>query len=227
MTSVTVPLLALVSVVGSFALCIFLWKTGAFDGLIALIGGKVAAPAASPVQAPPTSSHPSPAATTPTEPPYCPDGSGRCTSDEYPVVPPVGYPPGCKKGQISASAYERYQNFQQVKISIPIFGPLINGMSQCVGGAATRKPTQGASAALQSATWRLKQATAVWQDAYTNYLNMAAPIVLRASKDLFAQDGFINVTAEYAALPLVQAAHLLIAPMIGLLLISIVLVWAV
>ena len=240
MPQVYAPMLMTVLVVAMFGLIAWMFTSGVLDEFYAWINKEIwaLAPPSWPRPVPPTADTPSSGdepgpdptpAPTPesSDPPWCPDGSGTCESDDKPVVPPVGYPPGCEKDDISVNTFNHRQTWDRWTTIIPIFGPLFNGISMCTGGGATRDPQQGATDALQEAMFSLKQAGAVWEDAYVNLLDELGPTVLRVSKDIFSSDGLINMTAEAAAMPLVQAARLLIAPMLGLLVCSLLLVWAV
>jgi len=243
MAEVYAPLLVLVLIVGMLALGVWIFKSGILDGVQGGINKEIWSlappswprPDAPPSESPPAGSEPAPTpaptAGSPTpsgpDPPWCPDGSGKCSSDDTPVVPPVGYPPGCKKGEISPSAFNRKMHWDRWTTIIPVFGPLANGISLCTGGGATRDPGQDATDALSDADFSLRHATAIWQDAYVQVLKDLGPTVLRVSKDVFGPHGLMEATAEAAALPLVQAARLLIAPMFALLVCSFMLVWAV
>ena len=241
MTEVYAPVLMLVLIVALVALGVWLAKSHVLDGVQAWINKEIWSfappswprPDAPPAQPDPTptpqpTAAPTPQAPTPGgDPPWCPDGSGTCHSDDTPKVPPVGYPPGCEKGEISESAFNRKMLWDRWTTIIPVFGPLANGISLCTGGGATRDPGQDAADALSDANFSLRHATAIWQDAYVEALKDLGPTVLRATKDVFGPSGLMQATAEAAALPLVQAARLLIAPMLALLICSFMLVWAV
>ena len=247
MPTVYAPVLVLICIVALLGLGVWIFKSGAMDGLYSWINKEVwaIAPPSWPRPVPPTAdnapptSEDSPAASPVPDPtgspaasggggrPRCPDGSGTCESDDTPRVPPVGYPPGCGKDDISVETFNRRQTWNRWTTAVPIFGPMINGISLAMDGGATHDPSQQANDALQNANFSLQQANAIWQDAYVNYLTQIGPTVLRVTKDVFGADGMISVTAEAAALPLVQAAHLLVAPMLGLLVCSLILVWAV
>ena len=235
MSNVSRPVIGLVLLVGVLAFFVWVARSGVLDGFINWLSNwieKVAPPSWSP---PPKGDDPEPTPVgapvgSPTtaapqhavDPPWCPDGSGMCTTDDTPIVPPVPYPPECSKDNISVEAFKSADRWSKWTPSIPLFGPLVNGM---VFAGGFTDPTMGSYYAAADASLHLKQAVAIWQDAYVNYLRQIGPTVLRVTKDLFTSDGFIETTAQAAALPLVQAAHLLIAPVLGLLVCSLILIF--
>lgn len=243
MVQLAPPLVALVAIVGLVAIGALLWHVGLVRRLNDWISSVVwhqlppswprppsEVPPATPPDPdpdPPPDPPEAPSSGGGADPPWCPDGSGACSTDDSPVVAPVGYPPGCSKDEISESAFHHSQVFQRWATIIPLFGPLANGISMTTGGGATPGIGGGIGKALVDASFDLKEATALWQDAYVHFLQELAPEVLHMAKDVFGEGGFINVTAEYSSLPLKQAAHLLVCPVLGLLVCSAMLVWAV
>ena len=116
-----------------------------------------------------------------------------------------------------------YQTWQQVLGSVPLFGDLIGGISDLFGAAYRKNPL----AALDGASNLLREANSLWEDAYVRFLDELAPEVKRVAQEVLGPTGYAATLAEYASAPLNQAATLLVAPVAGLLVCSVVLVWAI
>jgi hypothetical protein len=174
------------------------------------------APAA-PAPAAPAPAAPAPAARD------CPDGSGLCDTDDAPPVPPVGFPPACD--HISADDMARHLALQRAFASFPIVGPLVGGLSQCFG--LTANPEAKVAQELQASSDLLREANALWENAYVRFLAELAPEVKLIAQDVLGPQGYVAVLADYASAPLLHAAYLLVAPVLGLLLCSALLVWEI
>ena len=86
---------------------------------------------------------------------------------------------------------------------------------------------QKVAAAMQQSSRSLQEASTQWQDAYVRFLGYLGPDILAATKDVLGPQGYIDVIAQYATLPLNHAVQLLVAPVVGLLVCSAILVWAI
>lgn len=170
-------------------------------------------------EAPPPST--APAALPPTS---CPDGSGGCSTDDSPVVPPVGFPPACS--DVTSSDFKAWAAKQKWGYgATPVIGPIWKSIDIINGNA---DPMQKLMDQIQKNSNDLQEASAQWQNAYFRFLGTLAKDILPATQVLMdPHKGLIQLTADVAAMPLTHAAYMLVAPVMGLLVCSAILVWAV
>lgn len=174
--------------------------------------------------APPRSAAPGggPAAAEPPATSDCPNGTGNCLSDDKPIVAPVPLPPACRN--LSVNSFKAAKTKQLWLSALPVIGPLVGGFEQAFGAET---PMQKVAEAMQQSSRSLQEASAQWQNAYVRFLGYMGPAILNATKDVLGAHGYIDVIAQYATLPLNQAVQLLVAPVVGLLVCSAILVWAI
>ena len=159
----------------------------------------------------------------------CPDGTGRCPSDDTPPVdPPVPWPAACRPWPPGPTAqkFADYNNKVALQTCIPIGGAIWSGVDQLRGHGSPIGPI---SDAVAWAAADLKEAGEQWENSYVRFLGTLAKDILPVVQDVFGKDakhGFVGITAEHAALPLTQAVQLMIAPIAALLICSVILVWA-
>ncbi len=158
----------------------------------------------------------------------CPDGSGRCKSDDQPVVPPTAFPPECVPWP-SAREMAKAQVWDKVTTSIPVLGPLVNGFSLCfhTGPGSPAQSQQRVMDAFDDAARELQEANSIWENSYASLIDTLSPEVQKIARDVLGPDGYVQTVSTAAALPLVHAAYLCVAPVVALLACSAILVWAV
>jgi len=152
----------------------------------------------------------------------CPNGTGHCQSDDKPIVAPVAAPPACRN--LSVNSFKNAKTKQLWQSAVPVIGPLVGGFEQAFGAET---PMQKVAEAMQQSSRSLQEASAQWQNAYVRFLGYMGPAILDATKDVLGPHGYIDVIAQYATLPLNHAVQLLVAPVLGLLVCSAILVWAI
>ena len=72
-------------------------------------------------------------------------------------------------------------------------------------------PDAGVAQVVQQASNVLQEATAQWENTYTQFLQALGPLVLRATKDVLGPNGYVNTVVTYSTLPLVHLSNLIIA----------------
>lgn len=180
-----------------------------------------------PQAAGPPSSEPRPSPPTdgPTSAPMCPpDGSGGCASDDKPVVAPVGLPPACSN--VSSADFKAWARKQKWGYgAIPIIGPIWKSVD-LINGAGD--PMSKLLDQIQQSSTDLREATVQWQNSYFRFLGDLAKDLLPATESILdPHKGLIQLAADTAAMPLNHAAYMLVAPVLGLLVCSAILIWAI
>ena len=110
--------------------------------------------------------------------------------------------------------------------NFPLLGPFISGMADVLPGDHGDLLGDVLAASTDS-TLALQSATAQWENAYAKFLLKEMPVVAKAAQEMLSPEGYIPLVTKYTTMPLNHAATMLIAPTIGLVLCSLVLVWAV
>jgi len=157
----------------------------------------------------------------------CPDGSGLCESDDGAplVLPPLAFSPNCQ--DLTIEDMLAHESWDSWTASIPIVGPIAKSIGTAWPNRWITGPSARAASALDDAGAELKEANALWQNAYAVFLAEAAPEVLRSVKGTLGPGGYVDTLAAFTARPLVHAAWLLVSPVLSLLVASCVLLWAV
>jgi histidine ammonia-lyase len=125
---------------------------------------------------------------------------------------------------VSAAQVQAQRSYERWTSSVPLFGPLVSGLRQLSGYQTVAQELQEEQAA---AAAELQAGATQYQDSYTIFLGDMAPQVYAVAKDVLGPGGYIDVVTQYATLPLVYAAHDLIAPVVALFCCALILVWAV
>jgi hypothetical protein len=112
-----------------------------------------------------------------------------------------------------------------VKETIPLLGPLIAGSYAAAGH--TGNMLTDVLAASGDSTLTLQAARAQWNDAYAEFEDAEAHVIAETADALIGPKGYIPLVTEYTTLPLNHTATLLIAPTLGLVVCSLILVWAI
>ena len=153
--------------------------------------------------------------------PRGPDGSGNCSTDEWPPVPNVPVSSDCK-----VSRQDVVDNTANTRrwASIPIFGDFIT----------TLGTTSGNGALLDRVQEELMLATDEFQTANEQFLNVSAQVarefmgvVEPLVDDVLGPGGLVELTGELAAARLSGRMLTLLPALVALLVITALLVWAV
>ena len=163
------------------------------------------------------------------EPDCIPDGGGKCSSDDDPPVSDTPWTSECmdimRKGATDAK-FRRARTNDWLKECIPLFGPLISGLSQVFGGG-TGNPLTDIQQTAKASSFALQAGSAQWENAFSKFIGEESSSINKVVTALLGQDGYIELVAKYSATPLNQAAKLLVPPVLSLLACSFILVWAI
>jgi hypothetical protein len=136
----------------------------------------------------------------------------------------VGYPAACS--DVTSDDFRAWAAKQKWGYgAVPVIGPIWQSIDVISGRG---DPMQNLLDQLQHSSNDLQEATVQWQNAYFRFLGGLAKDLLPAARAVLdPKGGLVRLTADAAAMPLNHAAYLLVAPVLGLLVCSAVLVWAV